>query len=122
MLSRYPNKSGAMTTNLEPAEVKAQAIVRMCLGHSARCTERELKAMYPDVHIPHYSTLSRYLVSCRRPRGKRSNVYRWGTVAARVAEILYNRIDELVTADPRQLVKSYKTIMAVYDATVAGDK
>lgn len=104
-------------------EIKAQAVAMMCLGHSARRTERELKAKYPGADIPHYSTLSRYLASCRQVRvSRRSSVNRWGIVAMRAANIVIDRMGELVTADPRQLMKSYETVMRVYDAQVAADK
>ena len=43
-----------------PTKIKAQAVALVVLGRSCREVREDLRRQFPEAHIPHFSTISRW--------------------------------------------------------------
>ena len=105
------------TEEVAPVDVKSEAIVLLCLGHSSRTVEKMLRTKYPGTRIPRYATLSRWLSTAERTRMAKDCVTAmWLQAMVKASLILNDRIDEALSGVGFvQLMKSYERIQRIVD-------
>ena len=106
-----------MSEHVAPLDIKSEAIVLLCLGHSSRTVEKMLRTKYPGTRIPRYATLSRWLSTAERTRMAKSCVTAmWLQAMVKASLILNDRIEEeLSRVGIVQLMKSYERIQRIVD-------